>query len=127
MSVLCAEYQRVWDAKGKCFRDAPLHSWASHLTDVMQTLAGGHREHPALCPNWKPAGSKRIVVTSMPGPRGGNLPGPCGSRLTLSNALRWGRAPKEPIEEPQVVGNDPVHAIPFRDVLPRCRANPLPK
>lgn len=39
-----AEYQKVWDAKGKTFRDAPLHSWASHYADALRTFAVGYRE-----------------------------------------------------------------------------------
>ncbi len=39
-----AEYQKVWDPKGKTFRDAPLHSWASHYADAMRTFALGYRE-----------------------------------------------------------------------------------
>lgn len=38
------EYQKVWDAKGKTFRDAPLHSWASHYADALRTFALGYRE-----------------------------------------------------------------------------------
>jgi hypothetical protein len=40
-----AEYQKVWDAKGKTFRDAPMHNWASHYADAVRTFAVGHREH----------------------------------------------------------------------------------
>ena len=36
------EYQKIWDAKGKTFRDAPLHSWASHYADALRTFAMGH-------------------------------------------------------------------------------------
>jgi hypothetical protein len=38
------EYQKVWDARGKVFRDAPLHNWASHLCDALRTFAVGYRE-----------------------------------------------------------------------------------
>jgi len=38
------EYQKVWDARGKVFRDAPLHSWASHYADALRTFALGYRE-----------------------------------------------------------------------------------
>lgn len=33
-----------WDAKGKTFRGAPLHSWASHYADALRTFAVGYRE-----------------------------------------------------------------------------------
>lgn len=38
------EYQKVWDARGKVFRDAPLHSWASHYADALRTFVVGYRE-----------------------------------------------------------------------------------
>jgi hypothetical protein len=37
-------YQKVWDAKGKTFRDKPLHSWHSHFADALRVLATAYRE-----------------------------------------------------------------------------------
>ena len=37
-------YQKVWDARGKVFRDKPLHSWHSHYADALRVLATGYRE-----------------------------------------------------------------------------------
>lgn len=32
-------YQRDWDAEKKCFKEAPLHNWASHPADSLRYLA----------------------------------------------------------------------------------------
>ena len=37
-------YHREWDAKHNCFRDNPVHDWASHGADALQTLALGWTE-----------------------------------------------------------------------------------
>ena len=37
-------YHREWDAKHNCFRDSPVHDWASHGADALQTLALGWTE-----------------------------------------------------------------------------------
>ena len=47
-------YQKVWDARGKTFRDAPMHSWASHYADALRTFAIGYRERQAKPPGWRP-------------------------------------------------------------------------
>lgn len=39
-----ASYRREWDEKGGRFRDNPVHDWASHGADALQTLALGWRE-----------------------------------------------------------------------------------
>jgi len=39
-----ASYHREWDEKRSCFRDAPVHDWASHGADALQTLALGWQE-----------------------------------------------------------------------------------
>jgi len=39
-----SEYQYEWDDKKKMFKDKPLHNWASHGADSLQTLALGHTE-----------------------------------------------------------------------------------
>lgn len=39
-----AEYQYEWDDKLKMFKDRPLHNWASHGFDAIQTLALGWQE-----------------------------------------------------------------------------------
>jgi len=39
-----SEYQYEWDDKKKVFKDNPLHNWASHGADALQTLALGWRE-----------------------------------------------------------------------------------
>lgn len=36
-----SEYQYEWDEKKKVFKDNPLHNWASHGADALQTLALG--------------------------------------------------------------------------------------
>lgn len=38
-----AGYEKIWDAKGKVFRDKPLHSWHSHYADALRVLATGYR------------------------------------------------------------------------------------
>ena len=56
------EYSKVWDARGKTFRDAPLHSWASHLADALRTLATGfHGSAPLV--------AQEITVVSSFDPR----------------------------------------------------------
>jgi hypothetical protein len=37
------QYQRQWDDDKKCFREAPLHNWASHGADAFRYLALAHR------------------------------------------------------------------------------------
>ena len=37
------QYQQVWDAERKCFRNAPLHDWTSHAADAFRYLALGWR------------------------------------------------------------------------------------
>ena len=39
-----ASYRREWDEKTGRFRDNPVHDWASHGADALQTLALGWRE-----------------------------------------------------------------------------------
>lgn len=39
-----ASYRREWDEKAGRFRDNPVHDWASHGADALQTLALGWRE-----------------------------------------------------------------------------------
>ena len=39
-----SEYQYEWDDKKKMFKDQPLHDWASHGFDALQTLALGWNE-----------------------------------------------------------------------------------
>ena len=39
-----SEYQYEWDDKKGMFKDKPLHNWASHGADALQTLALGWRE-----------------------------------------------------------------------------------
>ncbi len=39
-----SEYQYEWDDKKKIYRDQPLHDWASHPSDALQTLALGWNE-----------------------------------------------------------------------------------
>jgi hypothetical protein len=39
-----AEYQKVWDPRGKTYRNTPLHSWSSHYSDALRTFAVGFRE-----------------------------------------------------------------------------------
>jgi len=39
-----SSYHREYDDKHQCFRDNPVHDWASHGADAMQTLALGWRE-----------------------------------------------------------------------------------
>jgi hypothetical protein len=41
-------YQKVWDARGKTFRDKPLHSWHSHYADALRVLATAYREPQEL-------------------------------------------------------------------------------
>jgi hypothetical protein len=53
-----AEYQKVWDARGKTFRDAPMHSWASHYADALRTFSVGYRERHPKPPGWRPTPSK---------------------------------------------------------------------
>jgi phage terminase large subunit len=38
-----AGYEKIWDAKGKVFRDKPLHSWHSHYADALRTLATAYK------------------------------------------------------------------------------------
>lgn len=38
-----AGYEKIWDAKGKVFRDKPLHSWHSHHADAVRTLATAYK------------------------------------------------------------------------------------
>ncbi len=40
-----SSYQHEWDDKKMVFRDQPLHDWASHGADALQTLALGWTEH----------------------------------------------------------------------------------
>jgi len=39
-----ASYHREWDEKHQRFRDQPVHDWASHGADALQTLALGWRD-----------------------------------------------------------------------------------
>lgn len=41
-----SSYHREWDDNNQCYRDQPVHDWASHGADAMQTLALGFREAP---------------------------------------------------------------------------------
>jgi len=52
-------YQHEWDDKKKVFKDQPLHDWASHPADALQTLALGWQETmtPGVRPN-KPTVAK---------------------------------------------------------------------
>jgi len=36
------EYRKEWDDKLGCFKNKPLHNWASHPSDAFRTLAGAH-------------------------------------------------------------------------------------
>jgi hypothetical protein len=58
------EYQKVWDAKGKVFRDAPLHSWASHYADALRTFALGYRERRESTPR-PPGHAKTLTLHHM--------------------------------------------------------------
>jgi phage terminase large subunit len=46
-----AGYEKVWDPKGKVFRDKPLHSWHSHYADALRTLAVGYSPRRARGPH----------------------------------------------------------------------------
>ncbi len=53
-----SSYQYEWDEKKSVFKDSPLHDWASHGADALQTLALGWRDNmvkgsPVRKPNTK--------------------------------------------------------------------------
>lgn len=56
-------YRKQWDEKNKCYRDKPLHDWASNTADAMRTLAMGRR---ALNPN-RPKPKLSDYQTNMSG------------------------------------------------------------
>jgi hypothetical protein len=37
-------YRKEWNEEAACWRDAPLHNWASHGADAFRYLASGHRD-----------------------------------------------------------------------------------
>ena len=41
--IVRGEGPYIWDAKGKVFRDKPLHSWHSHHADAVRTLATAYK------------------------------------------------------------------------------------
>ena len=44
------QYRREWDDDKKCFRETPLHDWASNLSDAFRYMAVGWRELPVQKP-----------------------------------------------------------------------------
>lgn len=44
------QYRREWDDDKKCFRETPLHDWASNLADAFRYMAVGWRELPVPKP-----------------------------------------------------------------------------
>ena len=53
-----ASYRREWDEKAGRFRDNPVHDWASHGADALQTLALGWRESMSPIGQRKPQMAK---------------------------------------------------------------------
>ena len=53
-----ASYRREWDEKAGRFRDNPVHDWASHGADALQTLALGWRESMSPMGQRKPQMAK---------------------------------------------------------------------
>lgn len=53
-----SEYQYEWDDKLKMFKDNPLHNWASHGFDGLQTLALGWSE--SYKSGYKPMGAQKM-------------------------------------------------------------------
>jgi len=55
------QYRRVWDDANKCFRDRPLHDWASDYADAFRYLAVGLRDREEDKPKARAAARPQFV------------------------------------------------------------------
>ncbi|HMG19210.1 MAG TPA: hypothetical protein VK573_10830, partial [Gemmatimonadales bacterium] len=65
------EYRREWDDEKKCFKNNPLHNWASNPADSFRYLAQSYRPAPRLVPKAPPPVGWRIPPPAEPSRRGG--------------------------------------------------------